>query len=185
MADVSVRPARDSDAADLAALQVAAWRAGYAGVLPPATLDALAGQHDAFAAAWAEATVRPPTFRHRVLVACDGPTIVAGATLGPAEDDDRDPGTHAEVFTFLVDPSHRRHGHGSRLLSASVDFLRGAAFTAVTIWLDGQDGAARALFTSAGWVEDGSTRLLDLDGDGSVVVEQVRLHTDLTEGLGP
>jgi ribosomal protein S18 acetylase RimI-like enzyme len=185
VADLSVRPAREADAVALAAVQVASWQVGYAATLPPAILDWLAAQADDFARAWAEAAVRPPTYRHRVLVACEGSDVVAGASLGPAEDEDLDPGTEAEVFTFAVDPAHRRAGHGSRLLSASVDLLRGAGFSAATIWLDRHDVASRELFTTAGWADDGSTRRLDLDGDGSVVVEQLRMHTDLTEGRTP
>ncbi len=185
MADVSVRPARASDAGDLAAIQVAAWRAGYAGVLPRARLDALVGQQEDFARAWAEATAAPPTYRHRVLVACEATVVVAGATVGPAEDDDTDPGSDAEVFTLVVDPAHRRRGHGSRLLAASVDFLRGAGFRTAAVWVDRSDVATGALLTSAGWAADSATRRLDLDGDGAVVVDQVRLHADLGEGLGP
>ena len=185
MADLSVRPAREADAAALAAVQVAAWRVGYAEVLPAARLSELDGQRDDFALAWAEATVRPPTYRHRVLVACDGPAVIAVASAGPAPDADKDPDADAELFTFAVDPAHRRAGHGSRLLSASVDLLRGAGFRAATIWLDRDDDASHQLFTAAGWAVDGSTRRLDLDGDGQVVVDQVRLHTDLTEGPPP
>jgi GNAT superfamily N-acetyltransferase len=182
MADSSVRPARQTDAEALADLQIAAWRTGYAGILPAAALDALPGRRDGFVAGWGEATVRPPTYRHRVLVACEASSVVAGAWLGPAEDDDADPRADAEILTFVVDPDHRRSGHGSRLLAASVDFLRGAGFTAATVWLDASDGASRGLFTAAGWAPDGSTRSLDLEGDGVVVVEQHRLHTDLVEG---
>jgi ribosomal protein S18 acetylase RimI-like enzyme len=188
MADVSVRPARQTDAPVLAALQAAAWRRAYAQVLPAAVLDAWGDQQDAFAQAWAEATVRPPTYRHRVLVACDAragaEVVVAGATMGPGEDEDADPSTTAEIFTFVVAPAHRRQGHGSRLLAASVDFLRGAGFTRGSIWLDAADDAADAMFTAAGWGPDASRRQLDLDGDGAVVVQQVRLHTDLAEGPG-
>jgi len=185
VADLSVRPAREADAAALAAVQVAAWRDGYAGVLPAETLAALDAQRADFILTWSEATVRPPTYRHRVLVACEGSVVVGGVSVGPAQDADQDPGTDAELFTFTVDPAHRRAGHGSRLLSASVDLLRGAGFGAASIWLDRDDAASRQLFTSAGWADDGSTRRLDLDGDGRVVVDQVRLHTDLSEGPTP
>ncbi len=185
MADVSVRPARQTDAEVLAALQVATWRTAYVDVLPAAVLDGLLDERAAFATAWGEATVRPPTYRHRVLVACDAETVVAGATMGPGEDDDAEASTDAEIFTFVVDPAHRRQGHGSRLLSASVDFLRGAGFTRATIWLDASDEAAQGLFATAGWAADASTRQLDLDGDGSIVIDQVRLHTDLAEGTHP
>jgi len=185
MADVSVRPARDGDAAALAAMQVATWTSTYARVLPKATLDRLDAQRPDFAKVWAQATLHPPTHRHRVLVACQDGAVVAAASLGPADDGDQDPGSAGEMFSLLVDPAHQRQGHGSRLLAASVDFLRGVGLATAVCWLDGADEGALALFTAAGWASDGSTRTLDLDGDGTVVVGQVRVHTDLTEEVSP
>lgn len=182
MADVSVRPAIGADAPALAAVQVAAWRAGYAGLLPDAALDGLAGQREAFAARWLAAATEPPSVVYRVLVGCSGNDVVAGLASGPASDEDLNPAVAVEIYTFLVDPGYRRQGHGSRLLAAAVDFMRGDGFVSATCWLDAGDDGARSLFASAGWAPDGSHRALDLDGDGSVVVQQVRLHTDLREG---
>jgi ribosomal protein S18 acetylase RimI-like enzyme len=181
MADVSVRPSRVDDGAALAAVQVAAWRASYAGRLPAAVVEAFAAQEAEFAAAWAEAAVRPPSPVHRVLVACDGPAVVAGASLGPAEDEDQDPNSAGEIYTFVVDPAHRAQGHGTRLLTAAVDFLRGGGFSVGHVWLDEDDAAGQGLFAASGWAADGSVRTLDLAGDGAAVLGQVRLHTDLRE----
>ncbi len=180
MADVSVRPARAADAATLAAIQVAAWQRGYSGRLPDDTVAALAAEADGFAAEWQQAITAPPTLRHHVLVACVGPLVVGGVSLGPAEDDDRDPASDGEVFTVLIDPSARRAGHGSRLLAAAVDHLRADGQRAATVWVDAEDEPFRQLLVSSGWAADGARRELDLEGDGMVVVTQVRLHTDLT-----
>ena len=183
MADMSVRPARGDDAPALASLQVAGWRVTYTGRLPDAALDDLVGQQAAFAEQWVAAVTSPPSGRHRVLVACAGPDVVGGAALGPAQDEDQDPISSGELYTFTVDAGHRRQGHGSRLLTAAVDFLRGDGFTTANIWIDATDDPARALFTDSGWGSDGSHRTLDLDGDGSVVVQQVRLRCSLTHDL--
>jgi GNAT superfamily N-acetyltransferase len=182
MADVSVRPAAAEDAPVLAAVQVSAWRTGYAELLPRATLDAMTGQQAAFADQWQTATTRPPSRVHRVLVACEGAQVVGGAAIGPASDDDLNPAVAAEIHSFVVDPQHRRLGHGSRMLSAAVDFMRGDGFVSATVWVDGNDDPSRALFAASGWAPDGSHRTLDLEGDGTVTVQQVRLHTDLAEG---
>ena len=42
------------------------------------------------------------------------------------------------------------------------------------------DDARRAFLTEAGFAPDGAHRELDLHGDGSVRVKQVRLHADLS-----
>ena len=49
------------------------------------------------------------------------------------------------------------------------------------MWLTTEDDARRGFLTGAGWGADGAHRELDLHGDGSVRVKQVRLHTDLAE----
>jgi ribosomal protein S18 acetylase RimI-like enzyme len=177
-ADVSVRAAWSADAEAIAHTQVRAWRLGYAGVLPPEVLDAL--DPAAFAAQWSQAITRPSEARNRVLVALEGPAVVGFALTSAADDPDADPATDGQVAEFVVDPDHRRAGHGSRLLQACADTLRADRFTRATLWVTSTDDVLRGFLTEAGWAPDGAHRELDLTGDGSVLVKQVRLHTDLT-----
>ena len=62
-----------------------------------------------------------------------------------------------------------------------VDTLRADRFTRATTWLTSTDDARREFLVGSGWAADGAHRELDLHGDGSVRVKQVRLHTDLRE----
>ena len=48
------------------------------------------------------------------------------------------------------------------------------------VWVGSTDDARRAFLTEAGFAPDGAHRELDLHGDGTVRVKQVRLHADLT-----
>jgi len=80
----------------------------------------------------------------------------------------------------VVDPAHAHAGHGSRLLHAAVDTMRSDKFSRATIWLTSTHDALRGFLTDQGWAPDGAHRELDLHGDGSVLVHQVRLHTDLS-----
>ena len=104
-----VRSARASDAAGLARVQVASWRATLAELVPDEVLAELTS--DAALAGWAErwleAIVNPPTSRHRVHVAVPEPgsADVAGfAAAGPATDEDLWPGTDAELYELHVRP---------------------------------------------------------------------------------
>jgi GNAT superfamily N-acetyltransferase len=182
MAEVSVRPASGADGAALARVQVASWLEGCAASLPRDVVERLSADLPAHAEEWRVSAGSPPSSRHRVLVACEGAEVVGGAALAPADDDDMDPSTDAELVALYVAPVRRRAGHGSRLLAAGVDHLRGAGFHRAAAWVDDRDDATLALLGSAGWAPDGSTRELDLDGDGRVVLHQLRLHTDLEEG---
>lgn len=179
-ADVSVRVGWADDAAAIAAVQVATWREEYAGLLPPEVLEAM--DPDQFAAAWHEALRTPKDARNRVLVALERNTVRGFAVTQPSPDPDSDPVADGEVAELVIAPEHRRAGHGSRLLHAAVDTLRADRFTRATCWLNADDDARRRFLVDAGWATDGAHRSLDLHGDESVLVKQVRLHTDVTEG---
>jgi GNAT superfamily N-acetyltransferase len=178
-ADVSVRVGWADDATGIAEVQVRAWRKAYAGLLPDEVLAAVEPQQ--FAAAWHASMNHPKDARNRVLVALERNTIRGFAITAPATDPDCDPVADGEVSEFTVDPDQTRNGHGSRLLQACADTLRADRFSRAVLWLNSTDDVLRAFLTEAGWAADGAFRELDLHGDGSVTVKQVRLHTDLTE----
>jgi GNAT superfamily N-acetyltransferase len=175
--DVSCRVAWADDAPAIAAVQVRAWRTSYAELLPAELLSGLDPQE--IASGWAAALSRPPDARNRVLVALERNLVTGFAVTGPATDPDCDPVADGEIGDLTVDPHKRHTGHGSRLVQASVDTLKADRFTRAVTWLPAQDDETRAFLTAAGWAPDGAHRTLDLTGDGSVQVKQVRLHTDL------
>lgn len=176
-ADVSVRVGWADDAAGIAAVQVRAWREEYVDLLPAEVIEAL--DQDQFAQAWQASLSSPKDARNRVLVALERNTVRGFAVTGPTTDPDCDPVADAEISELTIDPDQTRHGHGSRLVQACADTLRADRFRTALIWLNATDDVRRAFLTGAGWAPDGAHRELDLHGDGSVRVRQVRLHTDL------
>lgn len=178
-ADVSVRVGWADDAAGIAAVQVAAWRQQYAELLPVEVIESF--DADQFAEVWHQALTRPADARNRVLVALERNTVRGFAVTTPSGDPDSDPIADGELSELVVHPEHTRAGHGSRLLHATVDTLRADRFVRATTWLPTTDDVLRTFLTEAGWAPDGAHRELDLHGDGSVQVKQVRLHTDLQE----
>lgn len=178
IADVSVRIAWADDAAFIGDLQVRAWRERYAEALPHEILDSL--DFAEFADRWRVSIAQPREARQRVLVALERASVRGFAATTPATDEDSDPAADGEIAEFVVDPEHRSIGHGSRLLHAVIDTLRSDKFSRATIWLNSTQDELRGFLVEQGWAADGAHRELDLHGDGSVVVKQVRLHTDLT-----
>ena len=174
-ADVSVRVAWADDAPAIGALQVRAWRTGYAGLLPAEALpdETLATE------AWRSSMTRPADARNRVLVALERNRVVGFAVVGPAADPDCDPISDGELLELTVDAGERGKGHGSRLLTAAVDTMSADRFTRAVYWAIATDDELRTFLTSAGWAADTAHRELDLDGTGSTRVKQVRLHTAL------
>ena len=177
-ADVSVRVAWADDASAIAGVQVRAWRAEYADLLPAEVLAAM--DPDDFATAWQASLTRPQDARNRVLVALERNTVRGFAVTAPASDPDSDQVADGEIVELTVEPGQTRHGHGSRLVQACAETLKADRFTRALVWLNSTDDARRAFLTEAGFAPDGAHRELDLHGDGSVRVKQVRLHADLS-----
>ena len=142
-ADVSARPAVPGDEAAIAQIQLAAWRSwmgAAADALPAADIEAQ----------WATSITAPPSRKHRVFVATDGPNVVGFAALAPTE-----------IVALEVAPEYRRLGHGSRLLAACVDTLRITTAEEVRAWALEGDTVREAFLTGSGMDLGGVRRVLD------------------------
>lgn len=176
-----VRDARASDAPGLARIQVASWRASLAGLVPGEVLEELssAAAEEQFTQQWLNAITSPPTDRHRVHVATGsvpGSDPVGFASAGPATDDDKWPGTDAELYELHVQPETADEGHGARLLHAVAGTLAGDGFRTACAWALSDDRPRLEFLESAGWAPDGASSNLDM----GVKVHVVRLHTLLS-----
>ncbi|MDQ1538898.1 MAG: hypothetical protein QOE58_3291 [Actinomycetota bacterium] len=177
VADASARIARPNDASAVGLVQAAVWRKAYGDVLPPEVVD----QFDpaTFARVWRDSLKNPPSHRHVLLVGCAGEQVVGFVAVGPSTDPDAGE-TSGEVLALGVHPEARCAGHGSRLLNAAVDTLRGKGFSSMSVWLLARDEQARAFLTAAGLSPDSAYRDRAVDTDGTLVRE-VRLTAELTQ----
>ncbi|HEY0239868.1 MAG TPA: GNAT family N-acetyltransferase [Friedmanniella sp.] len=172
----SVRLAWPSEAPTISAVQRRGWLA-----LPSPLSESLLAAVDepAMVQAWEQVMARPADARQRVLVAVgDGGRVVGFATTGPSADTDADGVTDGEVDQLWVDPPAQGRGHGSRLLNACADTLRADGFTHARCWVLASDDAVRDFLSGAGWEPDGAARTIGAE-DGTVTIDQLRLHTDL------
>jgi len=175
-APAHVRPATGADVTAIAEVQARTWRAAYADRVPAEALDGLTPA--GLAARWAAAIAAPPSPAHRVLVAVDGLLVAGFAAVAPAAEPDLGPDAAAgELLVLVVDPRAARQGHGSRLMHAAVDHLRGDGCRLGLAWVLSTDDALRGFLTSAGWAPDGAWRELDT-GSGATIT-QIRMHTTL------
>lgn len=174
----SVRLAWPTEAAAISAVQ----RRGWLALTPPLGESMLAGVDQAtMVQAWERVIARPADARQRVLVAVgDDGRVVGFATTGPSTDRDAEAGADGEVDQFWIDPPAQRRGHGSRLLNACADTLRADGFTHARWWVLAGDVVLRRFLAVAGWEPDGASRTIG-DEDGTLRVEQLRLHTSLDE----
>ncbi len=159
-ADVSVRPAVPGDEVAIAAAQLAAWRATHTDVVGD---DVLGGLRAAdLEGRWSAAITQPPGPGYRVLVACEGPTVVGFAAVAPLPAPEGRPldAAGGELLALEVAPGSQRTGHGSRLLAAAVDGLRQDGADHVVAWVLDGDTARGQFLRSAGLGPDGTVREL-------------------------
>src|ERR1043166_4731033 len=142
------RAALDADAADVAAVIVAAWRASYAGLMPAHFLQALDVVR--FAARWRRPPSDPRAFRQVLLVAG---VIIGAASGGPA-----DAAARGELYSINVHPEHWGRGAGRRLLRAAEARLRENGFAQALLWVAAGNVRARRFYESAGWRRSGHER---------------------------
>ena len=179
----SARLARTSDIDDIADVQVRAWRHDFTALLPADTLEALDTAELAFE--WGRALLAGEAHRVFVAVAEDSGAVVGAASVGPASDADLEGLDVGEIGTLFIDPEYQRAGHGSRLMHACIDMLRGAGVTECVTWIALEDEPRRAFFTSAGWGPDSAYRDLqigvanDETSTEAATVREIRLVTAL------
>ena len=181
MAGGFVRAARASDADGLARVQVASWRAAFAGLVPDAVIAELTSEEAVgqFAERWRAAISSPPTSKHRVQVAVEkpgDPEILGFAAAGPTTDEDLWPATDGELYELHVLPALAGAGHDERLLHAVADSFAEDGFSTGYTWALSGDEARIGFLEAAGWAPDGSRASLDME----VKVPVVRLHTRLS-----
>ena len=159
-----IREATPADAAAVARVHVATWRAAYAGIVPAPALDALSVA--AGASRW-EGLIADDTTR--TWVAVEDGEVVGLVAAGPARDADTpDAG---EVYAAYVLPAAQRAGHGRALLDAAVDWLQTNRGFCVTLWVLTANVAGRAFYEACDWRPDGAARGIDV---GGAVVDEVR-----------
>lgn len=162
----AVRPAGVADAADVAHVRIASWRAAYRGIVPDAVLDGL--DLAAETATWRERLATPGPAVVRVAFAGDPPVIVGFVTAGP--------GRHAgedglgEVWAIYVDPPAQGRGAGQALMDAAERVLAARGFHEAVLWVFEANDSARGFYEHLGWAPDGAAKPLNIGGAAPIEV---------------
>lgn len=145
MAHSTVRPARESDAAGIAAVHVQAWREAYAHLMPAGFLAALdLGRREA---GWRTIIADEVT---DVLVALDGEKIIGWASAGSGRDECAP--TNRELQGLYVLASSYGSGAGQQLQDVAVG--EDAAF----LWMAENNPRAEAFYRRNRFERDGAKK---------------------------
>lgn len=175
--DVTVRAGVPADADQIADVQVASWRAGYAHVLPASVLEA-----DGFDATrrdfWRGWRFGPG---HRLAVACttaDGDDRVVGfSSYGPERERARGVTGRGEVWAFYLHPDVWGTGIASTLMEHTEFRLRAEGFASAVLWVLEDNPRGRAFYEKHGWEPTGLGA--DFDAHCDVRVPEVEYRKEL------
>lgn len=167
-----IRRATMEDAAVIAAVQVAAWKSAYSGLVDQELLDGMSAA--ALTAGWRGQMIanRPSS---GLWVATTGGDVAGYANFGPSQDPDATEMT-GEVMAIYVRPSSWSTGAGSALLERMVTEMKSAGFDEATLWVLTANKRARAFYGRAGWASDGNERRHRIE---STFLQEVRYRTSL------
>jgi len=141
---IELRDATNRDAAVLAALNVASWRAAYAHMLPAAFLASLD------VTAWEERLrARFGDAAQFTIVASAGRRRLGFVTAGPIRD--APPTRGGEIYAIYVDPAHCSQGVGSALLEAAERRLGAGGFSQASLWVFTRNADTRRFYELRGW----------------------------------
>jgi RimJ/RimL family protein N-acetyltransferase len=160
---VEVRPARVEDAAEIAAVHVASWQAGYRGLIPQDYLDGL--DPDVWSTRRIRRLEQIDWSREGCLVVADDDGQLAGFThVGPARDDDTDPALIGEVYAIYLAPPAWDKGLGRELMTAGLAELANRGYSEATLWVLNTNERARRFYQAAGFEPDGAVKVDDSRG---------------------
>ena len=165
MRQLTVREAGAADAAGLVRVRIDAWRAAYAGVIPPAYLNEL--DATAAPARLAEYLRARPLGRHYLVAEQDGLItgfVIAGAERPSVESARGERQGFGEVHALYVHPDAWFTGTGATLLRAATEALAGDGHHTLSLWVLDCNDQARRFYERHGWRPDGGRDELLLGG---------------------
>jgi GntR family transcriptional regulator len=147
---LTLRSAREPDAASLAHVFIQAWRGAYRGIVEDAIIDGLVEDE---VRSWMHDLVSSTTAS--TVVAVHGDTVVGFARFG--EDPDDPQGGH--LYALYVLPTASGQGVGKALLAHVLSSLDPTSTRPVTLWVFEKNERAQGLYRSFGFELDGEQRV--------------------------
>ena len=150
--NVTVRTATEHDAARLAEVHIAAWRATYRGVMSDEYLEGLDVGRASLA--WRRNILEPKNGTVHLVVQ-SGNDLAGFAILGAAPRDSG-PGS-GQLYAINVHPDWWARGLGSVLFAAVEQKLIELGFGRAFLWVEKGNNRAISFYNKRGWLDDGAT----------------------------
>ena len=160
-----IRDTTAADVADVLLLRAASWRAAYAGIMPPAYLEAIDTGPEAVAQAVRRLRENPAGRHH--LVAERAGRIIAFAAAGPERpmpEQLRTGNRRGELYALYAHPDAWSTGVGAALLDAVRERLLADGLGQQVLWVLEANSRARAFYERQGLLATGRRSSLRLGG---------------------
>lgn len=165
----TLRAALPMDAAAIARIHVAAWRAAYRGIVPQAHLDAM--EVVKRAAYWEQAIA---SGKPMVRVAQKGHDVIGWVAFDRSRDVDQVVPT-GEIWAIYLDPDWVARGVGRNLFGRACAELEHRAFAQLTVWVLARNERAARFYSLAGFApQASSTKTVTIGGKELQEVRYVR-----------
>lgn len=174
MSSYQVRPATARDAKPVAEVNVASWKATYAGLMPDDQLTNLSVEKRL--AYWREAI---EFSEPQLLVATDDDGKVVGFCGFDRSRDKGTPSTTGEIWAFYADPSLWDQGVGLALWDATLEACIEEGFNLLTLWVLLRNERALRFFELAGFKRDMPS--LKTIAAGTARLEEIRLKRPVSQ----
>ena len=172
MSNLIVRPARAADAAAIAEIVIAGWRAGYQSILNADYISSAA-----FESARRQQWRAFEGGRPGLIVAEARGVVVGWASYGEPRQSEG-PGV-GELWGLYVDPDHWGTGAADALVHGVLSGLAAGGFQRATLWVLQDNPRARTFYRKSRFADTGRSRLRDFGDAGSATeVEMVRPLAD-------
>jgi len=171
-----IRPAMPADAAAIAAVQVASWRAAYRGLLPDGVLADLSTVE--WERIWAARLADPPARSAVLLAEVESGDLAGFSGLGPSLDPAA-PADQGQLYTIYLRQQYWNRGIGLALHSAAMRRFAELGYRSATLWVLESNARAIAFYRRTGWNADGA-RQLDR-GPGGVQLPEIRFRRHILD----
>jgi uridine kinase len=166
--ELRVRPATVNDARGIASVQVRAWRAAYAGMVPRDFLDNLSV--DEREARWRQNLGGTEAM---TCVAEESGGVIGWASVGGCRDEDATPEL-GELWAIYVAPERWRGGVGRALWTWGQQRLAERGAREIVVWVLEANHAARRFYETLGFgAPPDRTRMLEI---GGARISEIRLR---------
>ena len=166
---MSVRVAIETDARDIAFVQVTSWQTAYKGLVADDHLQNMS------------IAKREQTWRQIIskgeshcLVVEINKQIIGFANMGISRDPDKIVPPTGEIYAIYLLPTHWRQGLGQQLFNEAIKWLNAQNLPESVIWVLEGNWPARRFYEKQGFRPDGVTKTKQVGGDERHVVRYAR-----------